>query len=287
MACQISRILVGAVALLWGTLCTVSAEPAFVLTALGNQLVRFDTATPGVVSAAVVISSLAGGVGERLVGIDFRPRTGSLYALGRASAGATDSLRLYRIDPSNGVATMIGNVPITGIPAASHYAMDFNAAVDRIRIVNSADANLRINPNTGALAGSDTMLSPAGRQVDGLAYDRNTDGASGVTAYAIARDIGALVHLGGPGGTPSPNGGALTTIGALGVAINPGGGLGFDIDETGVARLVCSDATGTTALYVVDLASGVASRVGAIGAGTSSVDGFAVRLDRIFANGFE
>lgn len=283
----ISRIRFGAAAVLSIALRTASAEPAFVLTGLGNQLVRLDTAAPGAVGAPVVVSGLAGGAGERLVGIDFRPRTGGLYALGRVGAGATDSLRLYRVDPGSGVATMIGDAPITGVAAADRYAMDFNAAVDRLRVVNSADANLRIHPGTGALAAGDTMLNPSGRQIDGVAYDRNTDGATGPTAYAIARDTGALVRLGGPGGVPSPNGGTLTEIGALGVTIHPDAGLGFDVDEAGAARLVCSDGSGTTALYVVDLATGVATRIGTVGAGTGSADGFAVRLDRTFADGFE
>lgn len=167
--------------------------------------------------------------------------------------------------------------------------MDFNAAVDRLRVVNSADANLRINPNTGVRVDTptnDALLNPAGRLVDGVAYDRNLDGSSGTSAYAIARDTNALVRLGGAGGTPSANAGALTPIGALGLTINAAGGLGFDIDDAGVARAALSSG-GTTALYTLHLGAGVALQIGPLGTGSSAVDGFAMLPERIFADGFE
>src|SRR5688572_22548510 len=46
----------------------------------GTTLVRFDTTNPGVIQDAVSISGLQ--PGETLQGIDFRPTTGVLYALG-------------------------------------------------------------------------------------------------------------------------------------------------------------------------------------------------------------
>ena len=48
-----------------------------------SALITFDTATPGVTSAPVVVTGL--GAGETLVGIDFRPATGQLFGVGSGS----------------------------------------------------------------------------------------------------------------------------------------------------------------------------------------------------------
>ena len=48
-----------------------------------NQLVRFNTASPGTVTTVGTITGLQGG--ETVLGIDFRPATGELYALGSTS----------------------------------------------------------------------------------------------------------------------------------------------------------------------------------------------------------
>ena len=48
------------------------------------------------------------------------------------------------------------------------YGLDFNPTVDRIRVTNDADENLRINPNNGARADTptnDTNINPAGNQI--------------------------------------------------------------------------------------------------------------------------
>ena len=52
------------------------------------------------------------------------------------------------------------------------YGMDFNPTVDRVRVVNNNDTNLRINPFNGTVAGTDTPLNPAGGDVAAVAYDR-------------------------------------------------------------------------------------------------------------------
>src|SRR5688500_6180315 len=60
----------------------------------GTTLVRFDTSDPTVIQDAVSISGLQ--PGESLQGIDFRPTTGVLYALGVVNPDAgSDTLRLY------------------------------------------------------------------------------------------------------------------------------------------------------------------------------------------------
>ena len=68
----------------------VRRDAAVALTT-GNQLVTFDTDTPGTASSPVAVTGLQSG--ESLVGIDFRPNGGQLYGLG-------NSAQLYTIDPT-------------------------------------------------------------------------------------------------------------------------------------------------------------------------------------------
>ena len=71
-----------------GTALSVRAETIIALTS-GNHLVSFDHATPGTLTSMVQVTGLQ--PGERLLGIDFRPATGGLYALGSTS-------RLYELN---------------------------------------------------------------------------------------------------------------------------------------------------------------------------------------------
>ena len=155
--------------------------------------------------------------------------------------------------------------------------IDFNPVVDRIRVVNAANENFRINPNNGSLAGNDTDLTftaPATGPITAVAYDRNVaPGPPGTiappgtltTLYGI--DVGAdrLVTIGGvsgqnPGG---PNGGVVSAAGSLGVAVDDASDAGFDIAANGsaFASLTVSAQPG---LYRVNLAGGTATLMGTL-----------------------
>src|SRR4051794_32952531 len=54
-----------------------------------NRLLQFDSFTPNTVNFNLPITGLVGGATERIEGIDFRPRTGQLFALGIVNGGAT------------------------------------------------------------------------------------------------------------------------------------------------------------------------------------------------------
>jgi hypothetical protein len=242
-------------------------------------LFRFDTATPGVIEHVVVVKGLQ--PGERLEAIDFRPRTGQLYGLGLTD-GSLDTLRAYVIDPRSGIATLVtGGTPFDATNGGS-YAFDFNPTVDRIRVANDADANLRLNPNNGALAGLDTNINPAGFQIVGAAYDRSFDngvtGANRTTLYAITKAASALVTIGGINQTPSPNTGTLLNALPLGVPLSALGEVGFDIpagSSVGYAALR-SAASGLTGFYTINLSTGAATLVGSIANGAIQVSGLAV-----------
>ncbi|MGF4253108.1 DUF4394 domain-containing protein, partial [Klebsiella pneumoniae] len=62
----------------------LSAGDVFVLTSNG-QLATFNRDQPSVIRTSVAVSSLM--AGDTLLGIDFRPRDGQLYAIARTSPG--------------------------------------------------------------------------------------------------------------------------------------------------------------------------------------------------------
>src|SRR5439155_11070370 len=124
----------------------------------------------------------------------------------------------------------------------AHYGFNFDPVTGGLRIVNDADQNIRVNPNTGLLTSLDTNLAfTAGDpnagdnpQVVGLAYDQNFSGTPTTTVFGIEVGNNVLVRLGGVNGAPppvnsSPNAGELTTIGALGVT-TAGSIVGFDTE---------------------------------------------------------
>ncbi len=231
----------------------------------GSKLVRFSSLTPGTIASSVAIAGLQSG--ESLLGIDFRPATGQLYALGSTS-------RLYTLDPATGVATLVGAGAFAPALSGAAFGLDINPVVDRIRVVSDTGQNIRLNPNTGA-AVVDTQLAYAVSDphvgqtpsIVSAAYTNNAAGATITTLYDIDSNLDILV-IQNP-----PNGGALNTVGALGV--NTSNTVGFDIaaqSETAFAALTVGS---TSQLYIVNLTSGAATLVGAIG-GTDTIRGIAI-----------
>ncbi len=256
---------------------TAQALPTiFAYNATNNSIISFDALTPGTLSSNVALTGLA--AGEFLIGIDYRPATLTLYSV---AISATTS-RVVTINPVTGAVTAVGTGFTPLLAVAPFYGLDFNPVPDRIRVVNQAGLSVRLNPNDGTLAGTDTPLAyvagdpgagvtPAVTQV---AYNNNFAGTTTTTLFGIdfARDT--LVRIGGVDGTPSPNTGALTTIGSLGVVTaNPAGG--FDI-QAGSQNAFAVLRVGTVSnFYSVNLATGAATLVGPVG-GAANVDGISV-----------
>lgn len=225
-----------------------------------GNLLRFDSATPGTIDSTTPLTGLQ--ASEAIFAIDFRPATGQLYGIGTTG-------RLYTIDTTTAVATQVG-APFT-LSDASTTSMDFNPTVDRIRVVSAADDNFRLNPDTGAVAGTDTNLAydaadpNTGVNPNELAigYTNNFAGATVTTLFGIDDNLDILVRQGGVDGVPSPNTGTLFTIGPLGV--NPTfGRVGLDINAGNTAFALLEPA-GFPELYTINLATGAATLVGVIG----------------------
>ncbi len=253
--------------LAFGLLCLSLSAPAatLYLTTAAGQLLRVETTAPGTAVRSVPITGLQ--AGETLLGIDVRPATGQLMAIGSTN-------RLYRLDTATGAATVVADTPFatgTGGPGG----FDFNPMPDRIRLVRTTGENLRLHPDTGAIAATDTVLafapgetaSPAPR-VTGAGYTNSFAGTLATTLYVLDSGRSALLRQGSLDSAPvSPNAGQLFSVGALGVMISDTNG--FDISRFGTAYAALQPmAGGDSRLYTIDLATGVATMAGALPAGT-------------------
>jgi hypothetical protein len=237
-----------------------AGSPAAGLNPTGAELLLYDTATPGTILERHPITGLQ--ANEKIVGLDTRPATGQLYALGLVRE-ATDSGRIYVIDPGTGAATQVGAAPFKTDLTPSEYGFDFNPASDRIRVVNRGDDNLRVFPDTGALAGLDTDLTPAG-DVDAIAYDQNQPGTPQTTLWGYDSNLDEVVRIGGvnaaaPDGSPN-NGKVVAPFGASGIAT--AGRAEMDIAPGGTAVLTATTTGPTYSLYTVSLTSGTVTLVG-------------------------
>src|SRR5262245_42731378 len=97
----------------------------------GNQLVYFDSTTPGTITRTVNITGL--GLNQSIQAIDYRPATGQLYGLFWNSSSL--SARLVLMNPFQGSFTPIGNFFGFSVGASS-WGFDFNPTTDRVRIVD-------------------------------------------------------------------------------------------------------------------------------------------------------
>ena len=224
-----------------------------------NDLITFDSSTPGATSAPIAITGLA--AGDSIVGIDFRPANGNLFGLGSGS-------RLYSIDRATGAATQVGADGAFTLSGTS-FGFDFNPVPDRIRVASDANQNLRLNPNNGALAAVDGSLAFALADVNagadpnvvGSAYTNSFAGTvTSTTLYGIDSVLDILVTQN------PPNAGTLNTVGGLGVDTTDV--VGFDIFAFGnLAFASLTEVRGNSSLYSVNLSTGAATLIGGIGSG--------------------
>jgi len=247
----------------------VIAQPAHAVlmrATSGNDIASFDSGATGVVTSVPVTGMQAG---ESLVGIDVRPANEVLYGIGSTS-------RLYTINPLSGAATQVGAAGQFTINGTS-FAVDFNPAADRLRLISNTGQNLRINPADGTVT-TDTSITPAGVTLTGAAYNNNGPGGLGgvTTLYGIDSTNGVLTTVGSINGSPnSPNGGVVgPTVGSLGLGTALDPRIGFDITGIGNSSNFATILTsGTDKLYSINLNTGAATLVGTIGTGTTVYSG--------------
>lgn len=223
--------------------------------------------------------------GENVVGIDHRPTTGVLYAVG--SLGGVYTLDLTGIGQApanlqfnlNDDANLIADGGLSG----SDFGVDFNPAADfggasSLRIVSNTNQNLAVNVDTGAVTVATDVfyLSGGSRNIVGEAYSNSIGGGNpnglngagnpngtGTTQYAIDSGTDGLV-------IQAFNAGTLTPVGSLGV--DSTADLGFDIFTNGIGNnqafaTIDVDGNNTSNLYSIDLGTGAATDLGMINGG--------------------
>lgn len=239
----------------------VSAETIYGIAELGGQtVISFDSSNPGALLSGAAVSGLQSG--ETIKGIDFRPATTQLYALGSSS-------RLYTLNVVTGVATEVPPLgAFTPALSGSDFGFDFNPVIDRIRVVSNTRKNYVLNPNDGsATQVTDLAFGPAdpnfgvSPNVEYSGYTNSTNPAPATTQlYGIDTGLDVLV-------TQTNSAGVLTTVGPLGV--NAGATGGFDISgDTGVAYAsFLPGLASQSGLYSINLATGAATNLGVIDGG--------------------
>jgi hypothetical protein len=221
-----------------------------------NMLQIFNPSKPEPVSKA--ITGLQNG--EGILGIDFRPLNGQLYALGSSS-------RIYTINLGTGAATQVGSGILSTPLIGTEFGFDFNPTVDRIRVVSDMGQNLRLNPIDGTVAAVDGIINPGTPALSSAAYTDNFAGATTTSLFVVDHNTDKL-YLQSP-----PNAGTLVERGALGINITSSNG--FDIgSKSQIAYLVASVGS-ETKIYTVNTTNGSAT---ALSSYPNMVKGFAVGL---------
>ena len=234
-----------------------------------GRLLTFSAAFPQFVRTQQ-ITGLPAGVSLR--GIDFRPRTGDLYALG------SDRV-VYRVNPQTAIAVSEGASDPNLMLASANIGFDFNPTVDKIRVTNDAEDNLRLNPDEGNQLAKDTSLTPSGVDVVGSAYINSSFSAT----LAAATELYALDIASSPDTLwiqRPANAGTLIMPKSL--SFDLGSDAGFDIAGKDNVGYVAGTQAGNAgaALYRVDLQTGQSSRIGRIGNGRLTITGLAAWQDQ-------
>src|SRR5205807_2008664 len=180
-----------------------------------NKLLKFRSDTPNTVNVIGSISGLQ--AGEQIIGIDFRPANGQLYALGNKTGVG----RLYTINTTTGAASLVATLAADPSDSTSPYTslngsfsdIDFDPVADQLRVVSDARQNLRVNPANGQVITDGQLTYASGDTnfgavpgVTAAAYTNNSAGATSTTLIDIDSNFGALLKQ------DPPNNGLLTTL---------------------------------------------------------------------------
>ncbi len=278
--CVLSKIFLGTMLALFGFSASLNAQTIFALS--GNNLISFNVAAPTTALSNKTVTGIL--AGQDIAGLDFRPNTGELFALGYNQL--TGEARLYTVNLNTGAAAPVGGANIPLKANMGKIGFDFNPTVDRIRVTGSDNSNYRLNPINGALAATDLNLAfaaadanaAANPSVGTVAYTNSYIGSTATTLYNFDDSLNVLTTQ------IPPNNGTLNTVGASGIAVNladPSADMDIFFDAASATnRAYLTANTGTDVvdnLYTVNLTTGAATLVGSLGVAVSDI---AVFIDR-------
>ncbi len=233
-----------------------------------NQLVSFSPLTPSMTSSKA-ITGLA--TGEIIVGIDYRLRTdadkadksgllyglsnlGNLYVINSETAAASGRLAL--VADSTDMTTPFAGLVGTG------FAVDFNPAADKLRVLSNTGQSLRINVDTGATTTDGSINGIEGAVVSAAAYTNSIQRTAAVTTmlYDLDQTSNQLL-LQNP-----PNDGTVSVVGTgLGITLGVSNGMDIAGGDNGLVL-----ATNGAGLYRINLTTGMATELAAkIGGATT------------------
>jgi len=241
---------------------SIDVDDYYLLTST-NSLIKYDGDNPGRSVATTGITGLASG--ELIVSIDFRPGTGQLYGISNAS-------KLYILNTNSGAATQVGTTAFTPVLTGTKVSIDFNPAADRLRVITDNGQNLRIHPETGAVAATDPAINGVpSASVTGAAYTNSKAGTTSTELYNIEATTKQLYKQ------ADPNAGTLTEVGSLNVDIT--GSAAFDISPDNDEAVAVLNTSGGAGLYTISLSTGRASKVTDLG--NQTIIGIAIQTDPV------
>jgi len=243
-----------------GAAAAAPVLPAFGLVGNGMTMSAFKTNTPGQLDWVSDITGFAG-CDTRLVGVDIRPSNGVLYGVGNCGG-------IYTVPnaPASDGMMYLAKVGQLGVALeGTSFGVDFNPAVDRLRIVSDTGQNLR-HDVTGNSTIKDMPLTLNGAPataVTAAAYTNNDNNADTATTLFDIDTFNDQVAIQAPA-----NNGTLNPTGKLGVAAGSNAGAdifadlsnGKTVTNTAFATLLPSG--GRQSFYMVDVLTGVATLVG-------------------------
>ncbi|MEW6205288.1 MAG: DUF4394 domain-containing protein [Pseudomonadota bacterium] len=274
-------------------------------------LVEFSPRSPSSIISSTPITLAAG---DQLLSIDFRPATGELYGLIRNGTAG----RLVTINPNSGAITAESSLVTTGtttpvvLSTTAIYNIDFNPAADRLRVVDNATTNLRINVDNGDTITDGALNASVSTGVTGtpatspfsiaqIAYTYSFNAPAALRPQSIGMNADGIISTelfdldltnNDLLEQESANSGNLKKVGTQGLRVTDGatptptltpldaaGFGGFDITggDNG-ARLVAgrTSPTGVYTLYDLNLSNGTLTTAGAITTGNTAIIGGAM-----------
>src|SRR5688500_9058764 len=95
--------------LLFLSVSSAAAQAIVGITESDQLFIISDASAPGTISSPIAVAGLT--AGQTIAGIDYRPNTGELYALGY-NYGNGDA-QIYRINLLTALATAVNSSPVT------------------------------------------------------------------------------------------------------------------------------------------------------------------------------